>query len=191
MSWDEFDPWAEQSVRGFATRLVDAGLMSSGEAADYARRQLAELLPSGIATPLHLLRTVRETTPGEPVVGQLWLRVAPVQTPAAGVEGYVFDIELVEDARGRGLGTATMLAAEQLARDLGADAMRLTVFERDAQARRLYDRLGYVPVATASTDAAGSAPRLVTNRSTGTPGGAVWSQTAGTEATAQLMTKAL
>ncbi len=191
MTWDEFDPWAEHSVRGFAARLAASGLMSAGDAADYAPRQLAELLPSGIATPLHVLRTVREVAPGEPVVGQLWVRVAPVRPPAVGVEAYVFDIELVEDARGRGLGTATMLAAEQVARDLGADTMRLTVFAQDAPAKRMYERLGYVPVAIADPDVAGAAPRLVTNRSSGTPGGAVWSQTAETGATALLMTKAL
>ncbi len=191
MTWDEFDPWADRSVRGFTGRLVDAGMMSSEEAADYARRQFSELLPSGIATPLHLLRTVREVAPGEPVVGHLWVRVAPVQPPATGVDGYVFDIELAEDARGRGLGTATMLAAEQLARDLGADRMRLTVFTMDAPARRMYERLGYAPVDSAGPDVAGAAPRLVTKRSHGTPGGAVWSRTAETAATALLMTKAL
>ncbi len=148
MTWDEFDPWSEQSVDGFATRLASAGLMSSDEAAAYARRQLADLLPGGIATPLHLLRTVREIAPGEPVVGHVWVRVGPAEPPATAVVAYVFDIDVVESARGRGLGTAIMRSLEQAARDLGADVVRLTVFAEDVPARRMYDRLGYSPDAT-------------------------------------------
>jgi ribosomal protein S18 acetylase RimI-like enzyme len=148
MTWDEFDPWSEQSVRGFADRLASAGLMSSDEATDYARRQLVDLLPDGIATPLHLLRTVREVAPGEPVVGHVWVRVAPAEPSVTSVEAYVFDIDVVESARGRGIGTAIMRILEETARDLGADVVRLTVFAEDVRARRMYDRLGYVPDVT-------------------------------------------
>jgi GNAT superfamily N-acetyltransferase len=151
MTWVELDSWSEQSVRGFAARLVSGGLMPADEAAAYARRQLAVLLPEGIATPLHLLRTVRELAPGEPVIGHVWFRVAPAEPPASAVEAYVFDIDVVEDARGRGLGTAIMLAAEQTALDLGAVVVRLTVFAEDVPARRMYDRLGYFPDAAHAT----------------------------------------
>lgn len=171
MTWDEFDEFAEESTRGFAARLVRAELMSTEEAASYARLQLADLLPDGIATPLHLLRTVREVASGDPVVGHVWVRVGPAEQPNDGVDAYVFDIELLEAARGRGLGTATMLAAEQAARDLGAGTVRLNVFDRDVAARRMYERLGYT---------AGSARGTGPDRSTGDAG-----------TTAQMMTKAL
>jgi ribosomal protein S18 acetylase RimI-like enzyme len=171
MTWDEFEEFAEESTRGFAARLVWAGLMPSEEAASYARLQLADLLPDGIATPLHLLRMVREVAPGDPVVGHVWVRVGPAEPPDEGVDAYVFDIELAEAARGRGLGTATMLAAEQAARDLGADTIRLTVFDRDVPAKRMYERLGY-----AADSTRGSGPN-------GGPGDV------GT--TAQVLTKAL
>lgn len=151
MTWEEFDAWTEPSARGFAARLADAGLMTPEEAAGYARGQLADLLPEGIATPLHLLSTVREAVPDQPVVGHLWLRVAPAVPPATVVEAYVFDIELVEAARGRGLGTATMLAAEEAARELGAGSIGLNVFVQDVPALRMYERLGYVTVAEDTT----------------------------------------
>lgn len=153
MTWEEFDPWSVESVRGFAGRLVSAGLMSSDEASAYARRQLADLLPEGIATSLHLLRTARELAPGEPVIGHVWVRVAPAEPPMTAVEAYVFDIDVLEDARGRGLGTAIMLATEQTARELGADVVALTVFAEDMRARRMYDQLGYSPEATHLTTA--------------------------------------
>ncbi len=58
-------------------------------------------------------------------------------------EGYLFDIEVVASARGRGLGRAAVLAAEQAARERGADVLRLNVFAHNAPARRVYDGLGY------------------------------------------------
>lgn len=141
MTWEEFDVWSEHSVQGFAAQQVAAGLQPGPEAVAYARRQLAELLPSGPATPLHSQWTVREPTGADDVVGWLWLRVRP---GPGEVEAYVFDVEVAEHARGRGLGRATMLAGEQAARDLGADVVRLTVFAHNTAARRLYELLGYV-----------------------------------------------
>ena len=141
MTWDEFDTWSEHSLEGFAAQQVASGLHSGAEATAYAREQLAELLPAGLATPLHLLRTVVEPAAGNAVVGWLWLRVRP--SPGE-VEAYVFDVEVAEHARGRGMGRATMLAAEQAARDLAADVVRLTVFGHNTAARALYDSLGYV-----------------------------------------------
>ena len=151
MTWDDFDPWSEHSVRGFAAQQVAAGLHSEAEAMAYAREQLARLLPSGLATPLHSLWTVREAAPGDAddaVVGWLWLRVRPLGSE---VEAFLFDVEVVEHARGRGLGRATMLAAEEAARDLGADVVRLNVFGHNTAARGLYESLGYVATSTTVT----------------------------------------
>lgn len=148
MTWDDFDPWSEHSVQGFAAQQVASGLHSEAEAVAYAREQLARLLPSGLATPLHLLWTVRETAAGDAVVGWLWLRVRPLGSE---VEAFVFDVEVVEQARGRGLGRAAMLAAEEAARDLGADVVRLNVFGHNTAARGLYESLGYVATSTTVT----------------------------------------
>ncbi len=146
MDWNEFDVWSPHSARGFARQQVLAGLQPEQEAMDYARRLLAELLPSGPATPLHLLWTVHEAVPGGPPVGHLWLRVRPLSSE---VEAFVFDVELRAQARGRGLGRATMLAAEDAARDLGATVVRLNVFGHNRVARHLYESLGFT-VATAT-----------------------------------------
>jgi len=61
----------------------------------------------------------------------------------AGVEAYVLDIGVEPAVRGRGLGRATMLAAERAARDLDATVARLTVLAHNTRARRLYDSLDY------------------------------------------------
>ena len=63
----------------------------------------------------------------------------------------VFDIEIVADARGRGLGRSAMLAAERFALDLGRKTIGLNVFGPNERARRLYDSLGYQVVSTSMT----------------------------------------
>jgi ribosomal protein S18 acetylase RimI-like enzyme len=156
MSWDEFDTWSERSVRGFADQQVDAGVLPAPEALAYARRQLGHQLPSGVATPLHLLHTVREQAPGEPVVGHLWMRVRPLSTE---VEAFVFDVEVLDQARGRGLGRATMLDAERRARELGATVLRLNVFGHNTPALRLYETLGYGVTSTSFGKGVDDQPR--------------------------------
>ena len=148
MTWDEFDVWSERSVRGFVAQQVGAGLQPEPEATDFARRQLDVLLPAGLATPLHHLWTVRPAGSEETVLGGLWMRVRPLSVE---VEAYVFDIDLVPEARGRGLGRATLLAAERAARGLGADVVRLNVFGHNHVAMRLYDSLGYDVAGTTMT----------------------------------------
>jgi GNAT superfamily N-acetyltransferase len=56
---------------------------------------------------------------------------------------FVWAIDIREAFRGKGLGRATMIAAERLARDVGANAITLNVFGRNAVARALYKSLGY------------------------------------------------
>jgi GNAT superfamily N-acetyltransferase len=43
------------------------------------------------------------------------------------VEAFVLDVDVLPELRGHGWGRATMLAAEQAARDAGASVLRLSV----------------------------------------------------------------
>lgn len=147
MTAAEFDSWSPHSIQGFAAQLIAAGLTSSSEASAYAASLVAEALPEGLRTPTHRFWTVR--VDGGPSVGQLWLRVRSMPDH---VEAYVFDIEIVPEARGQGLGRAAMLAVEAEARALGATVARLNVFGHNTPARALYDGLGYT-VASATLTA--------------------------------------
>jgi ribosomal protein S18 acetylase RimI-like enzyme len=144
MTRAEFDAWSAHSARGYAEQQVAAGLQAGPDAAEHAERQLAALLPGGPATPSHRLWTVRGADDAR--VGTLWIRVRPLSTE---VEAYVFDVEVVPAARGRGLGRATLLAGERAARDLGASVVRLNVFGHNTAALRLYESLGYVATSVA------------------------------------------
>jgi GNAT superfamily N-acetyltransferase len=138
MTWADFDPWSQHSVRGFAAQQVAAGLGSEREATAYAADFFHTLLPEGLATPMHAFWTVHLGS--GPTVGHLWLRVRPTGEE---VEAFVFDVEITPGARGGGLGRATMVAAEGEARILGASVMRLNVFGHNTPARALYAALGY------------------------------------------------
>ncbi|MDX6300593.1 MAG: hypothetical protein QOF53_1807 [Nocardioidaceae bacterium] len=120
---------------------VAAGLAAEREAAALAEKVFADLLPEGLATPGHVFWSVLR--PQEPTTaGYLWLALRAL---ADGTEAYVMDLEVLPEARREGLGRATMLAAEQAARDLGATVMRLNVFTHNVAAVRLYEGLGYRP----------------------------------------------
>ncbi len=142
---EEFEAWAERSRRGFADQQARSGSMPAADARAYAGRQLAALLPHGSATPGHHLWTL--VAAGE-AVGSLWLAIG--HRPG-GPEAYLYEIELDPAARGRGLGRAAMLAAEDAARSLGATRMRLNVFGHNAVAAGLYEDLGYAVVETVLT----------------------------------------
>lgn len=57
--------------------------------------------------------------------------------------GHVSDIVVAPAAEGQGAGRALMAAAEAWARGRGYRLLSLHVFEGNARARALYDRLGY------------------------------------------------
>ena len=139
MTAAEFDRWSVHSVAGFVRQQVASGLQPEAEARRDAARVFAAQLPDGRDTEHHHVLRVQDPDAGA-TVGSLWLRVRP---RAGEVEGYVFDVELLPAARGRGLGRATMLAAHETARALGATVMRLNVFGHNAPAIALYESLGY------------------------------------------------
>ena len=59
--------------------------------------------------------------------------------------GHIGDIVVAPEARGRGVGTALLAAAEDWARARGYRLITLNVFLDNAGARRVYERAGYRP----------------------------------------------
>jgi ribosomal protein S18 acetylase RimI-like enzyme len=77
-------------------------------------------------------------------VGWLWLGPHPFREDGV----FVYDVEIAEEHQGRGLGRATMLAAEDLAREAGLKYIQLNVFGWNTRAESLYRSLGYITLAT-------------------------------------------
>jgi RimJ/RimL family protein N-acetyltransferase len=88
------------------------------------------------------------------VIGQLDAFAQPPPTPGSmrvGVRSVSIGIAVVDEWRGRGVGTALLAAVENWARHAGVEAIVLDVATPNDAAARLYERLGYREVTRGMT----------------------------------------
>jgi len=137
-SAEEYDEWSAEELKGYVDEIAASGSMSREAAEEKGRRDTAETLPQGLATPDQLI--FRVEADGEPV-GWLWLALRNPRAES-GV-GFIYDISVDEEYRGRGYGRAAMQLAEDEGRRNGLHALALNVFGHNAIARALYSKLGY------------------------------------------------
>lgn len=78
---------------------------------------------------------------GGSIVGTLTLLLYRIPT---GVRGWIHDVVVDQEARGRGVGEALTREAFRIARDAGVENVSLTTRRHRAAAHRLYRRLGFV-----------------------------------------------
>ena len=74
-------------------------------------------------------------------VGQAWIDLTKRQ--AEGI-GYIWAVRVFPFLRGLGIGSTLMSSAERVLRDRGIHMAEVGVEKDNADARRLYERLGYV-----------------------------------------------
>jgi ribosomal protein S18 acetylase RimI-like enzyme len=133
----------EEEYAGYRARAVpqyaDEMVRSRGLSPEEAEKNSATTFPATVADVLaeEGASISRVLIHDEQPVGWLWL------APAGADSLFVYDIEIDEPHRGRGLGRATMLAAEDVARAGGHRFVRLNVFGWNAGAQALYQSLGY------------------------------------------------
>jgi ribosomal protein S18 acetylase RimI-like enzyme len=139
MAPDVFVRWRAGAVRTYADDKVRAGTWTEDEALARSERAFAQLLPAGLATPGHGICSM--VAEGGEIVGMLWY--GPIDGLRPGT-CYIWDIEVAEEARGRGFGRAALQALEPIARGLGYDAIALHVFGDNEVARNLYRTSGYI-----------------------------------------------
>ena len=137
-SAEEYARWSAATLDAYVDEIVASGSMSRDAAEQKGRRDDAELLPEGLATPGQLIFRVEVD---EQPVGWLWLALRNPRAEA-GV-GFIYDITIDEALRGHGYGRAAMRLAEEKARRNGLHALALNVFGQNAIARGLYSSLGY------------------------------------------------
>ncbi|MWB97815.1 GNAT family N-acetyltransferase [Agromyces seonyuensis] len=137
---DELGPWLAEQQREYAASRQRAG-EDAETAARTAAESTAQHFPDGRPGPGHEVFHV--VADGHPV-GVLWLGPHP-----HGVRGvtWVYDVEIFAADRGRGLGRAAMLLAEERIRASGGHGIALNVFGDNAVARALYGSLGFEPTA--------------------------------------------
>ena len=134
MSPGEYDDFIERTLREYIREGARATSMEPEEADKFGRKQFAALLPEGQQTTGQHFRKLR-TADGE-AVGDLWFAEQPPRI-------FIYDLVIDKSQRGRGLGSAALIALEDEARRVGASEIGLHVFAHNTGAIRLYERLGY------------------------------------------------
>ncbi len=137
MSAAEFDAWVPGAREGYARDMIENGGYQPDAAAARAKAVFTLLLPDGLASAGQWLYTIEDD--GE-LAGDLWVG-EPQQDQQPSL--FVYDLHVGEGRRGRGLGRAAMLFAEDEARRRGIPRVALNVFGGNGVARSLYQSLGY------------------------------------------------
>lgn len=145
MSDAEFPAWREIAIRHHAAQVSRATGKDLDAATKVSRELLAKVLSAGLATEKMNLFVVLDDSHRE--IGWLWLGTSPQDSDA----GFVFDIIVDANVRGRGYGRAIMRAAERFFQAQGKSDISLDVADGNDAARTLYESMGYRPVVTSMT----------------------------------------
>ena len=137
---DEYDGFVARGMAFYVDDMVRAGIDRSVAQAK-ADTDLPQLLPDGLATPNHYMYAIEDD--GR-FAGYLWLCDRDGEL---GHSLFVYAVEIDREFRGRGLGRAAMVFAEEEAQRLGIAKVALNVFGGNEVARGLYLSLGYTETA--------------------------------------------
>lgn len=142
MSADEVRHWLNESVKVFASELSEASGMKPDEALMRAESILAEVVPKGGETEGHSFRWIDS---GTERVGKIWFGPMPA------TEGivHIWDIDIDPAFQGRRFGGSAIDLVAEEARRMDAVSLTLNVFETNPDAKRLYERKGFVTGDTA------------------------------------------
>jgi ribosomal protein S18 acetylase RimI-like enzyme len=137
MGESEYEAWHEPAVDNYAQSFVDSAILTPEKARERSRKDFADLLPDGLATPKHHLWTAWD---GDEAVGILWVFV---NDDTGNSQAFIYDIEVGETQRRRGYGRAIIEALVEWSRLKQLESIRLNVFGHNAGAIALYEQLGF------------------------------------------------
>lgn len=138
----ELAAWLPPMMADYLKERIAAGEESEVAAAHVAA-QTEQLFPGNAPAEGHHVMNIVD---GEIVIGTMWLGRPALE---ARDTWFVFDVQVNEEARGRGYGRAAMEAAERWTFQHGGTRIALNVFGPNVVARSLYDSLGYRVTTTA------------------------------------------
>lgn len=139
MTEAEFAGWQTDLAEEYAEEQVAAGRWDRAGSVARALAENAERLPRGVRTPRMLV--LRGVDGRNEPVGRAWVGLDhPRGAPGT---AFLYDIEVLEDRRGAGLGAALLAAVEAEVRSAGIDALELNVFGQNQAAIHLYSTAGY------------------------------------------------
>ena len=136
---DELPAYRQRSERRYIEDISERGGVPRHLAEEKARRDFELLWPDGRPTEGQAIFAVEDAGTGEHV-GYLWIADRDSQGRRV---LWIYDIEIDERFRGRGLGRAAMTLVEEQARERGLERVELNVFGGNDVARNLYRSVGY------------------------------------------------
>ncbi|MET0726103.1 MAG: GNAT family N-acetyltransferase [Leifsonia sp.] len=134
----ELATWLPTTMALYVQARMDAG-DTADQARTAAEESQAAYFPDGVPADGHRIFTI--TADGDDAG---WLWIGPFKP---GADWWIWDIEVHEPFRRRGIGEAAMRLAEDVARTAGSASLGLNVFGGNETARRLYERVGYAVTA--------------------------------------------
>ncbi len=139
MSDEEYALYLAAAIKDYAQEKIEAGNWTSEEALQRSEQEFHKLLPEGPHTPNQHLFTLLDED-NHQKVGMIWLMLESGRQSAVFICDFVID----ESFRRRGYGLQALAAAEEKARQLGAEKISLHVFGHNHAARALYEKAGYL-----------------------------------------------
>ncbi len=139
MRADEFAAYRRQLPHDYAAEIARVSARQPEEVLARCEREIRGLLPDGMLTRGHRFLVAEDDVTGGPV-GRAWFAGREVQGRDV---LWIYDIEVAQDLRGRGLGREIMQLLESEARAAGHDRIELNVFGGNEAALRLYGSLGF------------------------------------------------
>lgn len=136
---EAFESFAEEAIAGYATDNVQSGRWPSELALERSRAEFHRLLHQGLQTPGHFVFEIQHQPTGEPV-GVLWFAIIESGDVRS---GYVYNIRIHPDFRGRGYAKAALDLIEKFAISQGLSSLALHVFSFNTGAQALYRSIGY------------------------------------------------
>jgi GNAT superfamily N-acetyltransferase len=130
---DEYEAWDAAHRAEYGRGLVEHVGMTREQAETKVERDVARVLPDGLATASTYIWAVEEE---DRVVGTVFVGVRDGGA-------WLYDITIAADERGKGYGRAAMTALEDEVRALGYDTIGLNVWGGNEVARGLYRSLGW------------------------------------------------
>lgn len=130
---DEYEAWDAAHRVEYRRGLVEHAGMPREQAEAKVVRDVAHILPEGLATANTWIWAIEDD--GR-VVGAVYVGLRDGGA-------WLYDITIAESERGKGYGRAAMTALEDEVRELGHDTIRLNVWGGNDVARRLYRSLGW------------------------------------------------
>jgi ribosomal protein S18 acetylase RimI-like enzyme len=139
MSEEQFQSYLERAVHRYALENIKAGYRTEEDAESKSKEDHLRLLHNGLDTPFNHLFVIKDLASGIQV-GALWVKFEEDGSRS----GFIYDLFIEEEHRGRGLGKATIRALEKLARERAVRVLYLHVFAHNPVAIRLYQGSGFV-----------------------------------------------